>query len=161
MVNRYQPHVIVLPEDDANRQLANGFVLALDEPAMRKIQILNEAGGWIKALNSFESDHVNYMDKFKDRHIVLLIDFDDDPQRFNEATRKIPRRLRNRTFVLGSRSDPESLQRAGMGTLEEIGGAIANDCRERKRSIWKHDLLRHNEAEIERMSQSVRAILFE
>jgi hypothetical protein len=26
-MNRYQPHVFVLPEDDANRQLANGFLL--------------------------------------------------------------------------------------------------------------------------------------
>ena len=26
-VNKYQPHVLVLPEDDANRQLANGFLL--------------------------------------------------------------------------------------------------------------------------------------
>jgi hypothetical protein len=30
MVNRYLPHVLVLPEDDANRQIANGFVLDLD-----------------------------------------------------------------------------------------------------------------------------------
>jgi hypothetical protein len=26
-VNKYHPHVLVLPEDDANRQLANGFLL--------------------------------------------------------------------------------------------------------------------------------------
>ena len=25
-VNRYRPHIMILPEDDANRQLANGFV---------------------------------------------------------------------------------------------------------------------------------------
>jgi hypothetical protein len=24
--NKYKPHVVVLPEDDANRQLANGFL---------------------------------------------------------------------------------------------------------------------------------------
>jgi hypothetical protein len=26
-VNKYLPHVLVLPEDDANRQMANGFFL--------------------------------------------------------------------------------------------------------------------------------------
>lgn len=27
MSNKHKPHVIVLPEDDANRQIANGFLL--------------------------------------------------------------------------------------------------------------------------------------
>jgi len=26
--NQYQPHILVLPEDDANRQIANGFIQA-------------------------------------------------------------------------------------------------------------------------------------
>ncbi len=25
--NKYQPHLLILPEDDANRELANGFIL--------------------------------------------------------------------------------------------------------------------------------------
>ena len=38
-VNKYLPHVLVLPEDDANRQLANGFLL---DPNLldRRIQLL-------------------------------------------------------------------------------------------------------------------------
>lgn len=43
-VNRYQPHVLVLPEDDANRQLANGFVLDLDATVLTRIQVLEEVG---------------------------------------------------------------------------------------------------------------------
>jgi hypothetical protein len=27
MTNKYVPHLLVLPEDDANRQLAEGFVI--------------------------------------------------------------------------------------------------------------------------------------
>ena len=51
-VNKYMPHVLVLPEDDANRQLANGF--QLDESlATRKMQILEEAGGWQEVLHCF------------------------------------------------------------------------------------------------------------
>jgi hypothetical protein len=30
-VNKYQPHFLVLPEDRANSQVANGFLLNLDE----------------------------------------------------------------------------------------------------------------------------------
>jgi hypothetical protein len=58
MINRYQPHILVLPEDDANSQLANGFLLELDQSALTKIQVLPEASGWRVVLNSFESDHV-------------------------------------------------------------------------------------------------------
>ncbi len=39
-VNRALPHVLVLPEDDANRQIANGFLLALDSSVQRRIQVL-------------------------------------------------------------------------------------------------------------------------
>jgi hypothetical protein len=43
-VNRYQPHVLVLPEDDANRQMANGFLLD-QYLSTRKIQVLEEVDG--------------------------------------------------------------------------------------------------------------------
>jgi hypothetical protein len=44
VINKYQPHVIVLPEDDANRQIGNGF-LQVPSLQARRIQILPEAGG--------------------------------------------------------------------------------------------------------------------
>jgi len=58
MTNRHQPHILVLPEDDANRQLANGFVLDLDQSTLRRIQVLPEVGGWRVVLDTFESDHI-------------------------------------------------------------------------------------------------------
>jgi hypothetical protein len=41
-VNKYLPHVLVLPEDDANRQLATGFEIEVKHT--RRIQVLVEAG---------------------------------------------------------------------------------------------------------------------
>jgi hypothetical protein len=38
--------VLVLPEDDANRGLANSFLLDLDFAVLSRIQILPEVGGW-------------------------------------------------------------------------------------------------------------------
>ena len=62
-VNKRVPHVLVLPEDDANRQLANGFQLdPLLDP--RRMQILEEAGGWQEVLNRFTEDHVPEMDRY-------------------------------------------------------------------------------------------------
>jgi hypothetical protein len=51
-VNKYQPHILVLPEDDANRQLANGFVLD-QSVATRNIQVLEEVGELDGGLGTF------------------------------------------------------------------------------------------------------------
>ena len=62
-VNKYQPHVLVLPEDDANRQLANGFHLQVAWTRQRQMQVLPVAGGWNEVLNLFKSEHVLEMDR--------------------------------------------------------------------------------------------------
>jgi hypothetical protein len=127
MTNRYQPHALVLPEDDANSQLANGFILDLDPSALTKIQVLPEVGGWRAVLDTFESDHVAGMDRYTERYMVLLIDCDGEEKRVNDAKHGIPERLSDRIFILGARTEPEALKGAALGSY---GRAIARDCRE-------------------------------
>jgi hypothetical protein len=160
MINPYQPHVMVLPEDRANSQLADGFLLELDQFALMRIKVLPEAGGWIVVLDTFESDHVAGMDKHRQRYMVLLIDFDGDEGRIDEAKRRIPERLMDRVFILGAMTEPEDLKRAGLGHYETIGEALAQDCREETDITWGHNLLRHNTNEITRLRHHVRPILF-
>ncbi|MCW8141446.1 MAG: hypothetical protein KIT58_21290, partial [Planctomycetota bacterium] len=74
--NAYMPHVLVIPEDDANRQLANGFVGA-PGIAPRRIQVLPPAGGWRGVVETLLSDHVSGMRRFEQRLVVLLLDFDE------------------------------------------------------------------------------------
>lgn len=64
--NNYKPHLHVLPEDDANRQIANGFLLNphLNE---RAIQILPIVGGWKKVLDVFKSVHARELKKYLER----------------------------------------------------------------------------------------------
>ncbi len=161
MVNRYLPHVLLLPEDDANRQIANGFTLGLDPSVLTKIQVLEEAGGWCAVLDRFESDHVGGMDKYDGRHMILLIDFDGDSNRLRLARLRIPERLSDRVFVLGVLTQPEKLKSAGLGTYEIIGREIATECREDADAMWSHELLRHNAREVARLRQHVRQILFQ
>ena len=157
-VNNYTPHILVLPEDDANRQLANGFLL---HPSLStQIQVLEEVGGWSKVLDCFEKDHVKKMDALPDRFMVLLIDFDGQQDRLHRANAVIPDNLKDRVFVLGVWTEPEAL-RAILGSYEKIGRAIAEDCREDTSPTWGHELLKHNTSEIERMRQQVRPILFQ
>src|SRR5260370_5697610 len=99
-VNKDLPHVLVLPEDGANRQIANGFLL--DQSLMtRQIRVLAEAGGWTKVLEQFESVHVRKMDVYPDRFMVLLVDFDGQENRLDHVKAAIPGHLKHRVFVLG------------------------------------------------------------
>ncbi|MDX1983270.1 MAG: hypothetical protein SFV51_23570 [Bryobacteraceae bacterium] len=133
-VNREQPHVLVLPEDDANRKIANGFPLH-PNLSTRRLQVLEEAGGWMKTLEKFERVHAGEMDRYPNRFMVLLIDFDRDANRRESARRWIPGRLADRVFVLGSLTDPEALKR-DLGSYEPIGRALADDCHVGTDTTW-------------------------
>jgi len=157
-VNKFQPHVYVLPEDDANRQLANGFFL--DQCVrQRQLYVLEEAGGWNDVLERFCSIYAAEMDRVPDRFMVLLIDLDNRIERLDSAKGRIPEHLRERVFVLGVLTQPEDLKR-DLGSFETIGLALAKDCREETNTTWNHRLLCHNTDEVDRLRAQVRPILF-
>jgi hypothetical protein len=160
-VNRYQPHVLVLPEDEANRELANGFRLHKSLSSWnRRIQVLREVGGWVQVLNRFKSVHAVEMERWPERFMVLLIDFDNDQGRLAAAKAEIPEQLTERVFVLGVLSRPEALKQGNLGSYEDVGLALANDCSEDTYTTWQHRLLRHNASELDRLRRSVRPFLF-
>lgn len=111
-------------------------------------------------MERFESDAAAFMDRYPNRFMVLLIDFDGNDGRLDDARNKIPERLRERVFILGAWTEPEDLKKAGLGLYEEIGSAMAQDCREETDKIWGHALLKHNAAELARLREQVRPILF-
>lgn len=158
-VNRHLPHVMVLPEDDANRQLANGFQMQVDPVRLRQMRVLPVAGGWNEVLEQFLSDHAGEMDLNTGRLMVLLIDFDCNAGRLDYAKNRIPERLRDRVFIVGAWSEPEDLKRA-LGSYETIGAAMARDCRDQTEIIWGHALLQHDAAELSRLREQVYPILF-
>lgn len=159
-VNKNRPHVLVLPEDDANRQLATGFHLEIDLTRQRQMQVLPAASGWNDVLNRFTSEHVVNMARYPNRHMVLLIDFDGREDRLDSAMAALPQDISERVFVLGVWSEPEALRKSNLGSYETIGLALARDCREETDKTWAHPLLRHNAGELDRLRKRVRPILF-
>ncbi|NEQ65556.1 MAG: hypothetical protein F6K21_08655 [Symploca sp. SIO2D2] len=103
-INRYKPHVFVLPEDDANRQIANSFVL---HPNLRErvIQVLPPARGWKKVVSKLVEFYIPEMRHFSEERVVLLIDFDQDEGRLSYVDEQIPNDLKERVFVLGVLND--------------------------------------------------------
>lgn len=159
-VNSARPHLLVIPEDDANRQITNGFVLDLNCNE-RAIQVLKPAKGWLKVLETFKTDFLPGMRQYPERRIVLLMDFDGKPaERKSFIEKNIPEDVKNRVFVLGAFSDPENIRSACGKKLEKIGATLAKDCAENKKDFWRHDLLEHNASELDRLFEDVRPFLF-
>jgi hypothetical protein len=158
-VNNYRSHILVLPENSANSEIANGFLLNpnLNE---RLIQILPFARGWISVVDKFIEDHVSKMRLYPERMIVLLIDFDQKEDRLNYVSTQIPSDLKDRVFVLGVLSEPEQLKSDLKKGFEEIGEALATDCSDNTDKLWSHDLLKHNKIELDRMIAAVKPFLF-
>jgi hypothetical protein len=159
-VNRYQPHVLIIPEDRADEQIANGFTKH-DQVTPKQVQVMPYADGWPGVLNKFKTQYISYLRNYKDAYIVLLIDFDaryeSQRQRFDIA---VPDDLKDRVFVVGAMEDPERLGQAMGKDLEGIGLALADDCYKGTDIVWSHDHLKHNEPDLAKMIGAIRSILF-
>jgi hypothetical protein len=156
-VDRYKPHLLVLPEDDYNLQMANGFHLHIGR--LRQMQVLPIARGWPNVLSLFEKEHITGMNNFRERFMVLLVDFDRDESRLEKVKAAIPAHLAERVFVLGIWSEPEDLK-PEFGSCETIGVKIAEDCHSGTETTVGHELLRHNAPEFVRLRREVFPILF-
>lgn len=155
MTNKYKPHVLVLPEDDANRQLANGFMMHAGVP-IRSVQILPPAGGWAAVRDSFLREHNAAMKAFPQRAMVLLVDFDgrgDD--RLQAVLSGVDPEIADRVFVLGAHGEPEALRSALRQGYEAIGKKLAEECLSGTNELWMHELLAHNVGELVRMNMHV------
>ena len=158
-INKYKPHFFVLPEDDANRQIANGFVLHPNVEE-RVIKLLPPARGWKKVLSKFEEVYISNMRQYSEERLILLIDFDLCKERLSYVKDKIPVDLQDRVFLLGVISNPESLKRDLGKSFEEIGEILANNCSDNTNELWEHELLQHNNLELDRIIASVKPFLF-
>lgn len=159
-INKYEPHLLILPEDDANRQIANGFIL---NPSLngRAIQILPTIGGWIRVVEKFKKNHVDKMREYPLRRVLLIIDFDNQLEiRMNNIKSQVPDDLEDRLFILGSLSEPEDLRTNIGKSFERIGIDLSKECVDNTRTVWGHPLLEHNNTELDRMVSFVKPFLF-
>lgn len=159
--NRYKPHLLVWFEDDAYREIGNGFV---ENPAL-DLRVTDRSkppfGGWHKVVDELDNINTYKMSKYTDRYILLLVDYDRSSDRLNQINDKIPEYLKDRIFTLGAFSEQEDLRAQLNMSFERIGRVLSQECSEKKWALWEHDLLKHNKSELGRMmAPSVRRFLF-
>lgn len=159
-MNKYMPHVYVIPEDDRDRQIADGFVLHHQVKDTR-IQVVPPAGGWSKVLKTFQDEYIPKLREYPGAHVVMVVDFDDQlEKRRTDFEQVIPSDVKVRVFVVGAKYTPETLKQALKMSYEEIGTALADDCEAGTTSRWDHEQLKHNDPDRQRLVQIIRPILF-
>src|SRR5690606_13207530 len=99
-MSKFQPHLIIIPEDEANDAIAIGFSTH-DAVDNRRIQRKKVAGGWNKAVELSKAQY-DYLKAYPTAHLLMLIDMDGNPSRREQVTASIPDDLKNRVFVLGT-----------------------------------------------------------
>ena len=157
-LNRERPHLLVLPEDDATRSIANSFV----DACTGQMQVLNAERGWSHVLETFKSDHIAQLRKYQHRHLLLLIDFDDDhPARLVHFQNAIPPDVGDRVYVLGALTEAETLKREAGKKFGPLGQALAQGCYEDDYSLWQLGQLQHNANELQRLKNNVKPFLFD
>jgi hypothetical protein len=159
-VNRYRPHLLILPEDDANRQLANGFV---QNPSinLRAVQVLPPSGGWAKVYSDFIESYITQLRNYPNGHLVLLIDFDNQVEsRTRHFKDEFPDDVASRVYLIGTLEEPEPLRVSRGISLEKIGEQLSSSCFDDDDQHWRHELLQHNLMEVQRLIANVKPFLY-
>jgi hypothetical protein len=159
-MNKYPPHVHVIPEDERDREIAVGFTLH-DQLDPRRIRVTRPAGGWSHVIKIFQDQYISVLRTNPQDHVVMLIDFDGQyHKRRVDFDTTIPDDLKQRVFVIGPVQTPELLRKELGKSFEQIGTSLADDCYAGTEITWGHDQLRHNDPDRQRLVTIVKPILF-
>ena len=151
MPNKFKWHIVVVPEDQATRQLGNGLSNAFPS-IINRIKLLREAGGWPDAIATINDLK---LDKYPKRRVLLIIDLDLDANRlgFIRSQPEISK-YNNRIFILGSFQAVEQLKTVcGDNDLENVGQKLGEDC-----NFWNHPLLTDCRADACRLKAEIETI---
>ena len=155
MANNYKHHLRVILEDDKYNSIINGIVVSPNvEDSL--FDVRNPCGGWLDVFKELEIE-LRLLDKFKDRHMLMLIDFDEKfESRYKMFLTKVPSKYQNRVFILGvNNKEFEDLQRFfNLSNFEKLAKKLVEDCPDSDLSNWKNKHLKCNLAEIGKMKDS-------
>jgi len=159
-VNKFKPHLLILPEDQAVKDVVVGAVESIRVKPAANLSIEKLLGGWRK-LKDRLPECEKYLGQYPEGRLLFIIDLDRDPKRPKEVQAWIQGEFADRIFLLSSFHEPEALQRELTGSLEMIGGTLVDDCPDDQSEAWAHSHLEHNKPELERFMASCRPILFD
>ena len=162
-LNKYGFQLVIVAEDDNLVDVAHGFHEGMGGD--RRIHVEPVEGkrrshhGWQGAIEAL----VNYNLRIRpQRHVLLFIDFDNDPAlRLNGVWQKVTElgldSSRAQIHVIGVTAQSEDIERAG-ASYWDFGRKVAYACSEQcPFSIWQSQAFRDNAEELVRLRETVCA----
>jgi len=161
--NKYKPYLLILPEDQAVLNIVNGALEALEVKEAANVTTEELLAGW-REVKSRMPEYHKLLTQNQLGYLLIIIDFDKRPNRYEEVEQWIPKDIKKRCFILSCSGQPEELKREVGLPYDEIGQALVKDCPEAPAKIWKTPQLVHNlgdSGELHRFLICCRDILFE
>ena len=163
-INKYKQHLLILSEDDAYKDIANGFVNHFAIIG-NQVHIAQSAGGWGELLDLFSKKYLDDVRKYKERFVLLLLDLDGELNRTSQILTAIPSDVKDRVFFLCCLGEAEGIKKElGHGKFEDFGKRLAESCYnstyDKFDSIWGCQQLNHNNVELTRLATAVHPLLF-
>jgi hypothetical protein len=132
--NKFQWHLRIFVEDDANRQIVNGFLESFFQRNIpRYIRVLPPSGGWGITLKRAQQDCA---EGGSCRRVLAVIDFDGDADRIRAVSTKGQANF----YVMGCREEPEKLRQLLQhpGHFSTLGDSLAREYCDNNTSLWPH-----------------------
>lgn len=157
-MNKFKPHLFIVPEDDADRQIAVGFQMHLE--AKGEMQIVDVARGWLKVVGVIKDEYVPLLKNNLNSHVLGIIDCDKDADRIAGQLENFPEDIRNRIFLLGVNENPQEFKRSAKMHFAEIGEKLADECYKDELDLWNHEMLSYSSSEALRAKDVLRELVF-
>jgi hypothetical protein len=159
-VNRYKPHVFLLPEDKQEEDIINGFFTVGHLPYRKDYQVLPLAGGWPKIRLQLSDTLHTELRRYPNMHLIIAADFDKRENRYEDILAGTPADLRERVMLIAPRDEPKDLVAAIGKSRETIGRELAQACFDRNDGLWASEHLVHNTDERQRVGETMRNLIF-
>jgi hypothetical protein len=159
-INKEKPHFHIIVEDDANRQILNGFANCLN--VKRDNFKITTERGWLSVVEKVKNDYIPKLRKYSHGRVLMIIDFDNEVERRRSLiSKELGIEFENRIFTLGVKTEPEDFRKKIRQSFEVIGKNLAENCPGEPSTLWNDELLVHNRSELARMGATdMWSILF-
>lgn len=156
-MNRQRDCIKIVAEDEALRSVAVGFFSqSLD--ITNNIDISRYKRGWPDVFASIP-EYVDLLKRYKKMRIIVLIDYDGKPSRYDYFRDNVDVEVRDRFFILGALNNVEKLKECcGATSFENLGALLEGEARIKNlpHSKWQCEELKDFLHEAQRLCDNIK-----
>ncbi len=167
MSNKYADELLVIAEDYATMQIAQGFAESQGVD-VRRVRVLPCRSGWQDVAVGMRNVR---LDLYLKRHCLAVVDFDGCGEQRRRTFRQLLEEngvALERAYVMGPASNAEKMRRTLMERgyavrhLSDVGRSLARACfQSQPFELLRSEELAHNAGELQRLCAAVKSFAME